>query len=95
MRIKYSQRAQYDLSAVSSYLKMRSPAAANAVVTTIESRVAKLADNPLIGTLTDESGTRELVVLRYPYKVYYRIKGDLISILHVRDARRRPWRNRP
>ncbi len=94
MRIKYSKSARNDLFAISSYLRPRNAAAANTVVATIESRIAKLADNPLIGTLTDEPGTRELVVLRYPHKVYYRVRGDLISVLHIRDARRKPWRGR-
>lgn len=28
---------------------------------------------------------------RRPYKVYYRIEGEDIWIIHIRDARRRPW----
>jgi hypothetical protein len=41
--------------------------------------------------LTDLAGVRELVVPRYPYKIYCRIEGGEIWVLHIRDARRRPW----
>jgi plasmid stabilization system protein ParE len=46
-----------------------------------------------VGRVLNETGVRELVVVRYPYKVYYEIAGDEIRVLHIRDARRRPWQN--
>lgn len=36
-------------------------------------------------------GSRELTVPRYPYKVYYELTDEAVWILHIRDARRRPW----
>src|ERR1700680_760676 len=33
----------------------------------------------------------ELIVPRRPYKIYYRIKGEEVWIVHIRDARRQPW----
>ena len=40
---------------------------------------------------TDESGIYELSIVRYPYKVYYEVEDDEVWIIHIRDARRRPW----
>jgi len=40
---------------------------------------------------TDMPGVYELSLVRYPYQIYYEIAGEEIWILHVRDARRRPW----
>ena len=40
--------------------------------------------------LTDESAVRQLNVPRRPYKVYYRIEGDEVWVVTIRDARRRP-----
>lgn len=37
------------------------------------------------------SGVYELIVPRYPYKIYYRIERDEVWIVHIRDARRHPW----
>ncbi len=41
--------------------------------------------------LTDEPGVYELIVPRRPYKMYYRVKGEEVWIVHIRDARRQPW----
>ena len=40
---------------------------------------------------TDEPGIRELTIVRYPYKVYYEVAEDEVWVVHIRDARRRPW----
>ena len=40
---------------------------------------------------TEESSTRELTILRYPYKVYYEVEGDEVWIVHIRHTSRRPW----
>ena len=41
---------------------------------------------------TDEVAVLELSIVRYPYKVYYEIKGDEeVWILHIRDTRRKRW----
>jgi plasmid stabilization system protein ParE len=41
---------------------------------------------------TDEPGVHELPIVRYPYKVYYEVAMEEVRILHIRHARRRPWR---
>jgi plasmid stabilization system protein ParE len=51
-----------------------------------------LASHPRIAPLTDEPGVHELTVPRRPYKVYYRIEGEEVWIVHIRDARRKPWK---
>src|SRR5712691_13479453 len=38
------------------------------------------------GAADDEPGVYELIVPRRPYKVYYRIKGEEVWIVHIRDA---------
>ena len=45
--------------------------------------------------MTDEPSVRELTLTRHPYKVYYEIQAGDVWILHVRDARRRPWDRTP
>jgi toxin ParE1/3/4 len=92
MKVVYTPRARNDLDAIYIYLNERSPTAATAVLTTIRNRIAKLADFPLMAPVTEMAGIRGLTVLRYPYKAYYRLVRDEILILHVRDARRAPWK---
>jgi len=91
MRIRYTPRAQGDLNAIYAYLDQFSPAAAQSVKNAIERRIARLADFPLMAPATDESGIYELTIVRYPYKIYYEVVGEEVRILHMRDARRRPW----
>ncbi|MFN3548993.1 MAG: type II toxin-antitoxin system RelE/ParE family toxin [Mesorhizobium sp.] len=36
-------------------------------------------------------GVRVLPLVRYPYKVFYRVRSDSVLILHIRHAARQPW----
>ena len=91
MRVRYTPQAQNDLDTIYYYLDKRAPAAARSVKDTIERRISRHADFPLMAPETDEPGIRELTIIRYPYKVYYEVAGDEVWIVHIRDARRRPW----
>jgi toxin ParE1/3/4 len=37
---------------------------------------------------------RAVLVLRYPYKIFYRLRGDAAEILHIRHTARQPWDER-
>lgn len=91
MRVRYSRRAQGDLEAIYTYLDEFSPAAARRVKKLIEHRIVSLADFPFMAPKTDIPGVRELSLARYPYQVYYEAEGEEVWILHIRDARQRPW----
>ncbi|MEA2870789.1 MAG: toxin ParE1/3/4 [Hyphomicrobiales bacterium] len=91
MKVVYTPRARDDLDTIYSYLNDRSPAAASAVLKRIRHRIDRLADFPLMAPTTELVDIRGLSIVRYPYKAYYRIMGDDVVILHVRDARRAPW----
>ena len=91
MRVRYTPRAQADLDAIFTYLDARAPAAAQSVKNTIERRIALLGEFPHIAPETEVSGIHELSIIRYPYKVYYEISDGDVWIVHIRDARRRPW----
>jgi toxin ParE1/3/4 len=94
MRIRYAQRALADRRSISDYLNERSPKGALNVQRAIVQAIRSLAGYPRLGRPTAVVEVRELTIPRYPYKVYYRIDGDEILILHIRDARRRPWLER-
>jgi toxin ParE1/3/4 len=36
-------------------------------------------------------GMRVVPLVRYPFKIFYRIFGDTVRIVHIRHATRRPW----
>jgi plasmid stabilization system protein ParE len=91
MRIRYTLRAFADRMSIYDYLEKRNPQAAQGVERAIMHAVDGLASYPRIGRLTNKPGVYELIVPRRPYKVYYRIERDEVWIMHIRDARRRPW----
>ena len=93
MRVRYTPRARDDLDAIYKYIELRSPSGAHAVKTRIERRIARLADFPLVAPVTEVPGVHELTLLRYPYKVYYRVDGDEVWILHIRHAARQNWQD--
>lgn len=92
MRVRYTLRAKSDLDEIYTYLDRRAPAGARSVKELIERRIARLADFPFMAPDTDEPGIRELTIVQYPYKVYYEVEGEEVWVIHIRDARRRPWR---
>jgi toxin ParE1/3/4 len=91
MKVRFSRRAQADLEALYSYLDEHAPTAAQAIKDLIERRLSLLAEFPHMAPKTEMPGVYELSLVRYPYQIYYEIADEEISILHVRDARRRPW----
>jgi toxin ParE1/3/4 len=91
MKVRYSRRAQGDLDTIYTHLDKHAPAAARKVKDVIERRILSLVDFPFMAPRTDIPGVRELSLARYPYQIYYEVQGEEIWILHIRDARRRPW----
>jgi toxin ParE1/3/4 len=93
MKVRYTPRARDDLDAIYEYLELRSPSGARAVKTRIERRIARLADFPFAAPLTEVPSVHEMSLLRHPYKVYYRVDGEEIWMLHIRHTARQNWQN--
>lgn len=91
MKIRYSARARDDLRHIFGYLDKRAPKAARTVRNAVRTSIAVLAVFPLMAPSTEEPDVRELTIVRYPYKVYFKVVEDEIQVLYIRDARRRPW----
>jgi toxin ParE1/3/4 len=94
MKVRYSRRAFADREAIFAYLEQRSPQGAQNVKRAIMHAIRLLASHPNIVKLTDETGVHEMSVPRRLYKVYYRIDGEEVWIVHIRDTRRKPWRRK-
>ena len=90
MKVRHTRRATADLAGVGDYIRERNPAAAINVETAIRSTIGLLADFPKLGRDRPQLDARSLGVPRYPYTIYYRIEGNEVWIVHVRDDRRRP-----
>ena len=92
MRIRWSRGAVDDLAEIGEFIERENPAAAGRVLQSICEQVRLLANQPMTGRRGRIEGTRELVHVRYPYIVAYRVHNEEIEILAVRHTARR-WLN--
>lgn len=83
MEIIVSPAAGDDIRAVYSYYAERNPDISGRIVRVITDAIAGLAQFPLMGREGVKPGTRERIITRYPYKIIYEIKGDVIEIDRV------------
>ena len=69
-----------------------SPASGIAAAERIRPVIDLIARQPNIAPRLPKRPTvRVALVLRYPYKVFYRVQGEEVEILHIRHTARRPW----
>jgi len=91
MKIRYTPRALSDLQSIHTYISEHNPEAATRVIGIVEKRSAALSNHPNMGYASDEPNVRIILAIPYPYRIYYRVKGDEIEIVHIRHtSRRRP-----
>jgi len=94
MRIEWTDRATRDLRAAFEYWAgERSLTAAGKMLDTIFSAVEMLERHPAAGRRWRVAGTRELVILRTPFLIAYRIHGETIQLLALLHGARK-WPER-
>ena len=83
LKIEISPRARRDLISIRRYIAKDNPAAADRTLQRIRRAVDNLALIPELGRPWEGGPTRALSVAGVPYRVHYRIKDDVISVLTV------------
>ena len=93
MRVVYSPRATRDLAHIAAYYRTVADARiAAAISERIEQVIDRIARLPHSAPgVVGRHGVRAVLVLRYPYKIFYRLRGDAVEILHIRHTAQRPW----
>jgi len=92
MKVEYSRRATTDLRKVSADSRAFGDSVAAAVERRIYEIISGVTDHPeAFAQVVERPGMRVVPLVRYPYKIFYRILEDRIRILHIRDTSRRPW----
>ena len=93
MKVRYSPKASADLHSIFEFLNQHSPAGAARVMTALYAAVEFIRRNPQAAEMTSFGDVRAKVVLRYRFRVFYRVdeRADAIEIVHVRHVSRRPW----
>jgi toxin ParE1/3/4 len=93
MKVEYSKRAVADLRKISTDSRR---AFGDKVAEALEARIRAVVDrigrHPLSAPEVEQRPGRHVVPLaRYPFKIFYRVLGDRVRILHIRHMARRPW----
>jgi toxin ParE1/3/4 len=83
MKLRFTPEAQSDIEKIYAYISQRSPSGARNVSVAIYGASRFVADRPKASPLTDIPNVRVKVLRRYQYKIFYRVAGDTVEILHV------------
>ena len=94
MKLRYTPRAAADLERIVSYVAQRSPTGARNVRERVDAALQRLVAHPMSAPATSHPEIRVCFVGRYPYMIFYRVRGDEIHIVHIRHTARRPFARR-
>lgn len=96
MKVEYSNRATADLRKISAYSR---DTFGELVTESLEARIRAVVDHISRGPLSapqleQKPHTRVVSLVRFPFKIFYRVYPDRIRIQHIRHTARRPWTGR-
>jgi len=92
MRIVWTLGAVADLDDILAYTGGHFPQSAIPLEHRIRATVDRLSLWPLSAEGVEERlGVRVVTLVRYPFRIFYRVAENYIEILHIRHAARRMW----
>ena len=92
MKLVYSRRALADLGAIATYYtSSASPKIADAIGRRLDSVIDRICRAPEAAPrVSQRSHVRVVAVVRYPFRIFYRLRGETVDILHIRHTSRLP-----
>jgi plasmid stabilization system protein ParE len=93
MKLVYSRRALADIDGIAAYYAAN---ASPAIAESIERRLSDVIDRicrvpEAAPRVSQRSQVRVAAVVRYPFRIFYRVREDTIDILHIRHTSRDPF----
>jgi plasmid stabilization system protein ParE len=91
MKLVYSRRALADLNGIATYYAASaSPTIAAAIERRLVDVIDRICRTPEAAPrVSQRSKVRVVAVVRYPFRIFYRVRDDNIDILHIRHTSRR------
>jgi len=90
MKVVFTTEAAEDLEMILEGMEHYYPKAILPFRQRVRSVVTRIGTWPLSAQeVAERPGVRVVPLVRYPYKVFYRIDGDSVEILHIAHAARR------
>ena len=83
MKLVWFATAEGDLERIADYIEPRNPAAAFKVEGRIRTAVEHLEMFPRAGRTGRRPGTREIVIVEYPYVIRYRVVAEQVQNLRI------------
>jgi toxin ParE1/3/4 len=92
MKLVYSRRALADLNGIATYYAANaSPVIAESIGHRLDHVIDRICRAPEAAPrVSQRSQVRVASVVRYPFRIFYRVRDDTIDILHIRHTSRRP-----
>ena len=89
MKVAYTDEALAELDGIIDFIRLNYPSAVEGFRVRLDEVVDRIQTFPE-GALRieDEPGVRAVPFGRYPYRLFYRYRNDVVEILHVRHAAR-------
>ncbi len=81
--LEWTLRSQSNIESIRERIAADNPAAAQEVLAELRKTANSLRDFPMLGRGGRNSGTREIVLGRYPYIIVYRLVARKVRILTV------------
>jgi len=93
MKVEYSNRALADLRKISADSRRAfGDRVAEALETRIRALIERISKDPLSAPeIEQRPGVHVVPLIRYPFKIFYRVLEDRVRIQHIRHTARRPW----
>jgi toxin ParE1/3/4 len=90
MKLRFSPDAVRDLEELRHWLMPRSPSGHKHVTAAIRASLRRIQDQPQSGRPTEHPDIRESVEPRYGFIIPYTVRGNVLWVLRVYNARRHP-----
>jgi plasmid stabilization system protein ParE len=92
MKLVYSRRALADLNEIAAYYASNAnPTIANSIERRFGDVIDRICRAPEAAPrVSQRSQVRVVSVVRYPFRIFYRVRDDTVDILHIRHTSRRP-----
>ena len=93
MKVEYAPRVAGDLAKIGRRRRRKfGNTVAAALETYMRATVARVAVLPESGErLRERPEVRVVPLVRYPFKIFYTARGEIVTILHIRHTSRRAW----
>jgi plasmid stabilization system protein ParE len=89
LKVEFSRLARDDLFSIRDYIADSDPRIADQIALRILQSIRHLARFPEFGSEWSNTGTRALSIPGLPYRVHYRIAGQVVEIITVVHTRRK------